>query len=306
MMNSSPSWFTAPTLLAATLPPLSPVLQPILLAGGVHLVYGPAGIGKSLFALSIALAAATGGSLLGWRAPRRHSVLVVDSHTRAAELKRRIALFDVAPSSLEMWATAEQGGPLPDFATPEGCAQLMTRWGSPELLVIDLADALGWRLNGDPRRLGTLRHFLAMARRAGRAVLLVNTRRQTTGCEDMIDVVIALRRPADWAASDGVRFELQVEKTHSLAAASFEPMLVRLETPAGAAATWHRQALAPRLIDRVVALVQEGHSAATTADLLGISPSWAYDLQRRARRSGRLLPGNTTRIAAGESRHEQP
>ena len=49
-----------------------------------------AGIGQGFFALGMAWAVASGGSFLGWRAPRSQRVLHVDGEL--AELRERLAL----------------------------------------------------------------------------------------------------------------------------------------------------------------------------------------------------------------------
>jgi len=48
------SVLTAADLLAADLPPRTDVLAPLLTPDTAALVYGPSGIGKSFFALSVA------------------------------------------------------------------------------------------------------------------------------------------------------------------------------------------------------------------------------------------------------------
>ena len=77
----------ATELAGAAFPPPEAILAPILSRGSQCLMYGPSGVGKSLVALGIAHAAATGGSFLGWHAPRPHRVLYLDGYTTRAEMK---------------------------------------------------------------------------------------------------------------------------------------------------------------------------------------------------------------------------
>jgi hypothetical protein len=295
-MNASQSApFSAAHLQSAALAAPHAILDPILRAGSLAVIYGPPGVGKSLLALGMACTAAGGGTVLGWRARRPHKVLFLDSDLRATEMQRRLALFGPAPPSLRLWLTGESRGPGLDLATVDGWERLMSRWESPELLVVDLAgtDSEGWTV---------LRRFLAMARRAGRAVLLVDTAnrqgamRGTTRREDMLDLVMALRRPADWCASDGARFELHFGKANALHGPGLQPMLVHLRTAPGAAATWHCESLPSTLLDRAVVLLRQGVKAEAAAAALGISPAWAYRLQRRARDLGRLAPATKRRM----------
>src|ERR1700749_2516983 len=91
---------TAAQLMAADLPPRSDLLPPWLASDTAALVYGPPGIGKSFLALGVAWAVASGGSFLGWRAPRPRRVLYVDGEMGAAEIGDRLALFGPLPDNL--------------------------------------------------------------------------------------------------------------------------------------------------------------------------------------------------------------
>ena len=61
-----------------------------------------------------------------------------------------------------------------------------------------------------------------LQRRGGRAMLVVHhankkgLQRGTNRREDVLDLVMALRQPADWHPSDGARFEIHFEKTRGL------------------------------------------------------------------------------------------
>ena|SRR5437763_16848198 len=82
------SVLTAADLLAADLPPRTDVLAPLLTPDTAALVYGPSGIGKSFFALSVA----SGGHFLGWRdaaaAARENLPVCVKQFTeRGSELR---------------------------------------------------------------------------------------------------------------------------------------------------------------------------------------------------------------------------
>ena len=78
-----PRRIAAPDLAAAQLPERASILDPILSAKTLALLYGPRGLGKTFVALGIAWAAASGGSFLGWRASRPHRVVYVDGEMAA-------------------------------------------------------------------------------------------------------------------------------------------------------------------------------------------------------------------------------
>src|SRR4051812_37135673 len=103
MMNAMPfPSLAAPDFAVAELAPSRPLLDPLLQSGTLGLLYGPAGVGKSLVALGIAWAVASGGSFLGWRAERPHKVFYVEGEMAPAETQRRLALFGRHPPTLEV------------------------------------------------------------------------------------------------------------------------------------------------------------------------------------------------------------
>jgi putative DNA primase/helicase len=56
-------------------PPREMLLDPILPERNLAMLYAPRGVGKTLLALSIGLAVASGSPLLRWNAPRQRRVL---------------------------------------------------------------------------------------------------------------------------------------------------------------------------------------------------------------------------------------
>src|SRR5262245_17572714 len=56
----------------------------------LSMLYAPRGIGKTLLALSIGLAVASGSDLLRWSAPSRRRVLYVDGEMTVSDLRQRL------------------------------------------------------------------------------------------------------------------------------------------------------------------------------------------------------------------------
>ncbi len=109
----------AADLLALDLPPRESVIGPALVRGSVTLLRGGACLGKSWLALSLAYAAAAGGSACGWAAPRPARVLYADAQMPLALLQARLAAIarfaecaaapDPRPSSLDKLGTRGSG-----------------------------------------------------------------------------------------------------------------------------------------------------------------------------------------------------
>jgi hypothetical protein len=81
-----------------------------------------------------------------------------------------------------------------------------------------------------------------MQRRGNRAILLVHhankkgEQRGTNPREDMLDLVMAIRRPADCQPAEGARFEIHFEKARCLFGEAAKPIEARLQVdPPGVA-----------------------------------------------------------------------
>src|SRR5258708_30651088 len=168
------SIITAAELLAADLPPRADVLAPLLASDSAALVYGPSGIGKSFYGRGVAWAVASGGSFLGWQAPRPRRVLYVDGELGAAELRERLALFGPPPESLMISAHGLAAGPLLDLSEDGGIVRLMAAWNDPELVVLDALSTLAGLGSGDPDRWDRLQRFLLHQTKRHRAGLMVH------------------------------------------------------------------------------------------------------------------------------------
>ncbi len=82
---------TGEELLKRTFPPRPWILEPVIPGRGLTMLYAPRGIGKTWLALSIAYAAAGGGSLFEWKPGEATPVLYIDGEMPAGVLQQRFA-----------------------------------------------------------------------------------------------------------------------------------------------------------------------------------------------------------------------
>jgi putative DNA primase/helicase len=93
-------------------------------------------------------------------------------------------------------------------------------------------------------------------RRAGRSILFLHhagkagAQRGTSKREDVLDTVTALRRPQDYRADQGARFELHYEKARGVFGTDAEPFEAKYEVRNGTA-VWMRTAIADVELERV-------------------------------------------------------
>ncbi len=291
---------TAEAFLALELPPRPWIVQPIIPGRGLAMLYAPRGLGKTWFALALAVNAAAGGDLFGWKAPRPVRVLYVDGEMQAEVMQARLAaVVQGIPRPPEsgmlhfLCADLHETG-LPDLRDPpaqealeERCRELKV-----ELLILDNLSSLcrsGRENEADSWQ--PVQDFLLRLRRRGVSVLLVHhagkggQQRGTSRREDVLDTVIALRRPVDYEAAEGARFEVHVEKSRACAGEALAPFELRLEERNGAA-IWTRRSLEDAELRRVADLLEQGLKQRDIAAELGISLGKVAKLARRAEAEG--------------------
>ncbi len=289
-----PRLLPATELMVTDLPEREVLLDPILTSNTLALLYGPRGLGKTFVALGIAWAAASGGSFLNWTASRPHRVLYIDGEMAAVDLRERLGLLGPAPDTLQFLVADLSTHSLPDLGYREGQRRLQQIWEEPELVILDNLSSLAGFKSGDPDTWTELQRFLMEQRRAGRAVLVLHhankdgDQRGTNRREDVLDLVMALRPPSDWQASDGARFEIHFEKARGLTGQAVEPIEAQLRTDQYGAAQWEWLPLRQTTLDRFVALTQEGLNAYQAGRELGLSNGTTYRLRNKARALGLL------------------
>jgi AAA domain len=79
--------------LALQVPPREMLLAPILPERSLAMLYAPRGMGKSLIALTMGLAVASGGSVVRWSALQPRWVLLVDGEMVLSDLQTRLNLI---------------------------------------------------------------------------------------------------------------------------------------------------------------------------------------------------------------------
>ena len=286
--------------LKLQLPARRPLLKPWLSEKGTAMVYSPRGVGKTLLGLSVGYAVGSGNQMLGWTAPEPRKVLYVDGEMIAAEMQHRLAAIitgfsgEVAPDFFRMLSADVTEHGLPDLATAEGQRILDDAVGDAALIILDNISTLcrsgkeneaeGWQAVQD----WALAH-----RRGGRSLLFVHHagkgggQRGTSKREDILDSVIALRRPQDYRPDQGARFEVQFEKHRGFYGADAEAFEARYEERDGAA-IWTRTAIADVDLQRVADALSEGMSIREAAKALGMNRSKVERLKAKANERGLL------------------
>src|SRR5258708_29381498 len=88
--ESAPKALTLGELMAINFPEQRALLGPWLMEGETAMIWAATGVGKSWLALSIALATAGGGEVLGWRAPQPSRVRYIDGEMNERTVQERL------------------------------------------------------------------------------------------------------------------------------------------------------------------------------------------------------------------------
>ncbi|MBU1039990.1 MAG: bifunctional DNA primase/polymerase [Proteobacteria bacterium] len=267
------------------------LLDPILSERGLTMLFAARGIGKTWVALCIAVALACGRMALGrWSAPEPRKVLYVDGEMSLNMLKERLsALYPdgnpelVPDGNLRIVSPELQGGPMPNLATREGQLALAPHIEGVDLVIVDNLATLA--INGsenDADAWRPVQAWLLELRRMGKAVLLVHHagksggQRGSSAKEDILDVVINLKRPDDYKADEGARFVVDFTKARGIYgddAKAFEAALVAGEQGATWAISFPDDG--DEAVQKVIALHEAGKSFREIETETGVSKSRA-------------------------------
>jgi putative DNA primase/helicase len=284
--------------------PRAQLLSPILPEKGLAMLYAPRGTGKTFLGLAVAYAVASGGTLMRWKAPAARKVLYVDGEMPTATLQERLSNIvngvteQPAPDNFMILPADYLEEGLPNLVTPAGQKLVERMIEDVALIVIDNISTLASAgHDNDVESWASMQGWLLKLRRRGHSVLLIHhagksgQQRGTSRREDVLDTVIALRRPADYLLTEGARFNVHIEKARGAYGDDVKAFEAKLAIINGAA-QWTCRDLVDADLDRVVALAERGISVRNIAGETGLSRSTVHRLKKKAEESGRAFPGN--------------
>jgi hypothetical protein len=293
---------SAPELLCTELPTLEPLLAPWLFEKNLVLLHSRRGVGKTHFGLGCAYAIAAGRDFLGWTTPKARGVLYVDGEMPAQLMQRRLQALASAqnftPELLRIVTPDLQEKAMPDLATAAGQAEVDALVAEETaLIVIDNLSCLvrSGGAENESESWGAVAEWALKHRRAGRAVLFIHhsgktgAQRGTSKREDLLDVVINLRRPHDYQEADGAVFAVHFEKARSLTGDEIAPIEAKLEQLPDGGQVWTYRSAATAAQDQITALWEGG--SLTLTDVYreaGCAKSHAHRTLEAAMAAGKL------------------
>ena len=299
-------------LMALQIPERELLLDPILPAKGLMMIYARRGGSKTFLALAIGLAVAGGTSILRWSAPKARRVLYVDGEMTLVDLQKRVAALragmavDIRNDHFRLLAAGHTD--VPDLATEAGQRALDPLLDGVDLLIVDNISTLCWAGSDNSAASWTsMQEWILRLRKQGLAVLLIHhsgksgEQRGTSRREDVLDTVIGLRRPEDYEPQQGARFEVHVEKSRAHFGHAGRPFEASLtSTPGGSGLTWSACDLKPTHLEEAAALFRSGITVRAVAAQLGIARSSAGRLRQKAQEDGLLDSDSESEADGGE------
>lgn len=288
--------FTQEQICRMAFPPREHVVYPILREKGLAMLYAFRGMGKTFLAHEIAAAAACGGSVLKWHAPKARKVLIIDGEMPGPDLQERFkALPGKAAANLRVLPMDEQElGVTLNLAAEEDQKRIEALLGDTELLILDNRSTLvsSGREN-DAESWNSMQSWLLKLRRKGLSVLILEhagrngEARGTSKREDVLDTVIQLKRGEDYQLQQGACFEVHLTKARGIFGNDAAPFEARLEIRDGVT-SWHVRDLTDVEAERVEELTRESMSVRDIAEETGLSKSKINRIQAKLRTEGRL------------------
>tara|TARA_R110000824_G_scaffold114246_1_gene264654 strand:+ start:2074 stop:3141 length:1068 start_codon:yes stop_codon:yes gene_type:complete len=291
-------------LLNMDLPEREFLLDPIIAAQGLLMVYAERGLGKTYFSLSIALAVAAGGKVLGYEAPEPRNVLYVDGEMPFKDMQSRIRLLangmgadhDDLEERFSLISPELQTDIWPSISSKEGRDQIEQHLTDGCLLVLDNLSTLSLNIaENEADAQDPIIEWLVNLRKRHVSVLQVHhagkggKQRGTSRREDILDVSIQLNRPTDYDPEEGARFEVHYSKARGIygkKAAPFEATLI--PTADGEGLKWVTRPLIDKRIEQVMKLVKETNpdtgrpwSIRNIAQMLDMTKSTVANLIKR-------------------------
>jgi len=179
------------------------------------------------------------------------------------------------------------GTRMPNLATPEGQAALQPYLEGVELVVVDnLATLARAGRENDSEGWLPVQEWMLGLRQRGISVCAIHhagkggQQRGTSSREDVLDTVIALRRPHDYQQEQGARFEVHLEKARGICGDDAKSFEAQLENQ-GDALVWRCQDIEDVRLAQVRALLAEKMTVREIADETGISRSTVQRLKRK-------------------------
>lgn len=283
------------------------LLFPWLPQASIAMVFGPPGVGKTYFTLSLAVSLAHALPFMKWEAPPPTGVLYVDGEMPLSLMKERLLALSPGKSlaPLEIFShekhfeKTEKDLQLCDASMQAAVQEYLEGRQDIGCLILDNLSCLLPTVREDKRDEWATRvlPFLLWLRRRRIAVVLCHHtghdeshQRGTSSRRDALDIEIRLQRVSD--ESEGAHFSVNFTKCRGVYGDAVAPFEAHLSEDAHGRPQWECVAIVEGTKERLFVLVQDGvTSVKDAAEALGVKPPAVSKAAKKLREEGRLGPG---------------
>lgn len=277
-------------VLDSEFPPKNPILSPVLREMDLVEIFAKRGVGKTLFALQLAINVAAGVNFLGWESTGPRRVTYIDGEMPGALLQERAALAvrcaggdtKAALENLVLVSPDFQEDAMPNLASPAGQAWIEPLVASADVIFLD--SLLTLSDTGDLNKaesFTSMERYLLRLRKRGKTVVFLHHSGKTGDQlgsirkETTLDTCIGLTPVSqeDAAAISELNgcqtvAKLEFTKSRSLYGSDAMPLLIGLGEDG-----WHCVAAEDFIVQQIVEMSENGESQISIANQLGISQS---------------------------------
>lgn len=262
------------------------ILTPILQTQSLSMLFAQRGVGKTHVALGMAYAIASGGKFLKWEAQQPRKVLYLDGEMPASSMQERLARIikesekEASPDHFRLITPDMQDFGMPDISTESGQEALSPFIKDADFIVVDNISTLA-RTGRENEAEGWLpmQGWALRMRSSGKSVMFVHhagksgQQRGTSRREDVLDLVMELKRPANYKTEEGARFEVHLSKARNLSGTDAQPFEAHLMHGG-----WTFGCIEDAEIKKVLELKAGGLTIRDIAKEIGISKSKTHRL----------------------------
>jgi putative DNA primase/helicase len=269
--------------LLLKLPEREYIVEPIIPTQGIVMLYAQRGIGKTFLALSIACAVAIGVPILCWKVPKPRHVVYVDGEMSGQTIQERLCGIisginvDFSDAnSLKIINVTLQDRCL-DLSKEEDQKLLEPHLRNVDFLVLDNISTLTSVKENDADSWLNIQKWLIGLRQRNTSVLLIHhagkngNQRGSCRKEDILDTVIALKRPGDYENREGSKFEVKFEKCRGFSGDDAKPFEAQLEGNTEEGFVWKITDSEAATKSRIEEMIKIGMTQREIAVELGIS-----------------------------------
>jgi hypothetical protein len=280
------------------------VIGPWLRDGESAMLWAETGVGKTMTALTMALAVAGGGTVFGWKAPKPRPVLYLDGEMHVQDLYDRLEMLAPTIDGLDMEAVLrnlvvlsrtdqDAEARFPDLASKDGQDTVLSRAADmrAELVICDNFSTLAEVADeNEAAAMTPVLSFLMRVKQAGRATILVHHSdkkgvdyRGSSKLAATFEVIIGLHKLDGRSASDGAGFELDWRKYRGAPTSATRNMIMELAVNDDGSRKWVVKPAIRAEQEALMEALQSGqfHTGKELAAHLGWDPAKVSNMKRK-------------------------